>query len=377
MHIYKTGIKVLLRTKALIFWTLIFPIVLATLFHVAFSNIMASESFNPIKVGIIDNNSYQDMTNFKSLIDNISTDGDDQILDVSYYKNENKAKQSLENNDISGYYLIDDDVSIVVKKNGTEQTIMKYIVDTYNQDYHVIENVVKFNSGIYKEEMVSSLYESTSYFTSSNAGNLDMTVLYFYSLIGMVCLYGGFFGINAVNGTEANLSKKAARLSIAPTNKFKNLFYCLLAGFTIQFIEAIILFLYLIFVLNVDFGTKIPYVIIMLLVGSFAGLSMGTFIGVSNKKNEGMKMGLLLGITMMCSFLAGLMMDQMKYIIAKNAPVIGLINPVTMITDGLYSLYYYDNLNRYIFNIISLLIFSMIMIIGSYLFIRRKRYDSI
>ncbi len=377
MHIYKTRLKVLLRTKVLIFWTLVFPIVLATLFNVAFSNIMSSEKFNPVKVGIIDNSDYEQLSGFKTMIEGISKENDDQVLDVTYYQNEDELKEALEANEISGYYTITDSVDIIVKVNGTEQTIMKYIVDTYYQTYSVITNIMVFNAGEYKAEMLNELNSDKTYFESTNIGNLDVTVLYFYSLIGMVCLYGGFFGVNAVNETEANLSKKAARLSVAPTNKLKNLLCALLAGFTIQFAEAIILFLYLIYGLNIDFGSRIFYVLLMIFVGSFAGLSMGTLIGVSNKKNENMKVGIVLSITMACSFLAGMMMVEMKYILAEKAPIIAKINPVTMITDGLYSLYYYDSLDRYFYNIISLIIFSVIMIGASYLFIRRKKYDSI
>ena len=67
----------------------------------------------------------------------------------------------------------------------------------------------------------------------------------------------------------------------------------------------------------------------------------------------------------------------MKYIIDKNVPLLNKINPVNMITDGLYSLYYYSSFNRYYFNIISLVIFSVIMITISYLSLRRQQYDSI
>lgn len=377
MHIYKTRLKVLLRTKVLIFWTLIFPIVLGTLFNVAFSNIMESEKFNPIKVGIVQNDNYSNLAGLETMINGISQDNDDQVLDVSYYKTEDDVKEALEANEIKGYYIVTDDIDIVVKKNGMEETIMKYVVDSYNQTYSVITNIIMFNAGQYKEEMISELNSNTNYFQAVSIGNLDMTVLYFYTLIGMVCMYGGFFGVNAVNETEANLSKKAARLSIAPTNKLKNLLCALLAGFTIQIIEALILFLYLIYVLNIDFGDQIPYVLLMLFVGSMAGLTMGTLIGVSNKKDENMKTGIVLSVTMACSFLAGMMMEDIKYIIAEKAPLLAKINPVTMITDGLYSLYYYDNLDRFFYNIISLIIFSIIMIAAAYLFIRRKKYDSI
>lgn len=67
----------------------------------------------------------------------------------------------------------------------------------------------------------------------------------------------------------------------------------------------------------------------------------------------------------------------MKYIIDKNVPIINKLNPASMITDGFYSLYYYDTLDRYLFNIASLLIFSGIMILISYFGLRRQKYDSI
>ncbi|MGN1297138.1 MAG: hypothetical protein ACI4VH_01705 [Clostridia bacterium] len=67
----------------------------------------------------------------------------------------------------------------------------------------------------------------------------------------------------------------------------------------------------------------------------------------------------------------------MKYIIDKNIPIINKVNPASMITDGFYSLYYYDTLDRYFFNIASLLIFAFIMILISYFSLRRQKYDSI
>ncbi len=67
----------------------------------------------------------------------------------------------------------------------------------------------------------------------------------------------------------------------------------------------------------------------------------------------------------------------MKYIIDTNAPIINKLNPANMITDGFYSLYYYEDLSRFYFNIISLLIVSTILLIGATIFLRRKKYDSI
>ena len=88
-------------------------------------------------------------------------------------------------------------------------------------------------------------------------------------------------------------------------------------------------------------------------------------------------MGIILTISMTCVFFAGMMGVTMKYIIDKNIPILNKINPANMITDGLYSLYYYDTFNRYFFDIMSLSLLSLFLVILSYNSLRRQQYDSI
>ena len=76
-------------------------------------------------------------------------------------------------------------------------------------------------------------------------------------------------------------------------------------------------------------------------------------------------------------FLSGMMGITMKYVIDKNVPILNKLNPASMITDGFYSLYYYDTLDRFYFNIASLLIFAVIMLLISMFSLRRQKYDSI
>ncbi len=138
-----------------------------------------------------------------------------------------------------------------------------------------------------------------------------------------------------------------------------------------------LLFIYTIFVLKVDYGDNLPLIILLALIGSFAGLSLGTFVASIFKTNDNAKTGILLSFTMLGCFFSGMFGITMKYIIDKNVPIINKINPVNMITDGLYSLYYYDTFDRFYINIISLSIFSVLMIILSFSSLRRQRYDSI
>lgn len=399
-HIFINRLKMLLRTKATIFWTLVFPIILATFFNLAFGNLAEEEKFEPFNIAVIQNENYENEANFKALVEALSADGEDKMFNVQYVENKEEADKLLDDNEIKGYLEVKDvlileennnkeetsgellnennsknNIKITVKENGTIQTILKSIVDNYYQTYSMIENIAEINPQSLNFNPMTDLDNNN--FEDNSSKNMDYVVVYFYTLIGMTCLYGGFFGINAINEVEANLSKRAARTSVAPTHKLKTLVASLLAGFIIQYAEVLILLAYLIFALGVDFGNQTLYIILLTLFGSLAGTTTGMLIGACNKKSENAKVGMLISFTMTCSFLAGMMILDMKYIIAKNVPILAKINPVSMITDGLYSLYYYDTLERYFFNIISLIIFSAVIVFASYFFIRRKKYDNI
>lgn len=376
-HIFINRLKVLLRTKSAIFWTLVFPIILATFFNLAFGNIAEEEKFEPFNIAIIQNENYEKEVNFKAVVETLSADSDDKMFNVKYVSNKEQANKLLDDNEIKGYLEVDlqNKIGITVKENGAVQTILKSVVDNYYQTYSMIENIAQINPQVLTSDFMSEFDNNN--FEDKSSKNMNYVVVYFYTLIGMTCLYGGSFGINAINEVEANLSKRAGRLSVAPIHKLKTLIASLLAGFIIQYAEVLILLAYLMFALGIDFGNQTSYIILLTLFGSLAGITMGMLIGACNRKSENTKTGILISYTMVCSFLAGMMILDMKYIIAKNAPILAKINPVAMITDGLYSLYYYDTLERYFFNIVSLIIFSVVMVLASYYFIRRKKYDSI
>jgi ABC-2 type transport system permease protein len=113
--------------------------------------------------------------------------------------------------------------------------------------------------------ILSELETETNYFSDKSTNNVDNTVVYFYSLIGMLCMYAGFWGVKTVNETEANISEKGARLNISPAHKLKVLMCSLLVALIIQYIECLLVLAYLVFILGVDFGSQIGYVMLLML----------------------------------------------------------------------------------------------------------------
>ena len=240
------------------------------------------------------------------------------------------------------------------------------VTGNFNVDYESIYNKV-----------IELTEEKNVRLKNVSSDNLSYTMIEFYTLIAMVCLYGGILGTISINQNLANMSNQGKRVSVTPTTKGKVILSSVLASYITQLVGVALLFIYTIFVLNVDYGNNLGLIIILAMVGSLAGLSLGTTVATTIKSNENVKTGIILSITMLGCFLSGMMGITMKYIIDKNIPIINKLNPANMITDGLYSLYYYETLDRYIFNVINLLIFAFVLIAVSYISLRRQKYDSI
>ena len=387
-HNFLYALKILFKNKTLIFWTFAFPIILGTLFNLAFSDISNSEKMDLINIAVVDNKQYNDNVIFKDSIKILNDKNNKEQIFKTKYVSLNKAKKLLDKDKILGYIIVDDDVRIVVKKSGIEQTIFKYVIDEINSKIDISKNITKslvekeLQNGnyidyesIYKE--VSDMMETEISIKDISNKNLDYIMIEFYTLIAMACLYGSLLSMTCVNNILANMSSSGKRLSISKSKKTSLVLSNLCASYLAQLIGLIILFAYTIFVLHVNYGSNLLYIVMLSLVGSLAGLSLGVFVATTFKVEENSKMGILIGIVMIGCFLSGMMGITMKYVIDKNIPILNKINPANMITDGFYSLYYYSTSNRYLLNVISLIIFSAILLVISIINLRRQKYDSI
>ena len=375
-HVFVNSLKVLLKNKMLIFWTFIFPIVLGTLFNMAFANIESEEMFSTIDIGIVNDDNYKNNQAYNMAFDYMSSnDNEDKIFNITYGTEEELAKK-LENEEISGYLYLDKTAHVIIKNNGINESVFKYVVEEINTVSNGI-STIEFKNIEAISKYAMSLMNSEIKINDTTKKNMSYTMIEFYTLIAMTCLYGATLSMYSLNQILPNMSSKGKRVGVSPVSKFKMILASLGASFLTQLIGVLLLFIFTIFVLNVDYGSNMLLVFLLAVAGSFAGLSLGVFVSTILKKNENTKLGFIIGITMTCSFFAGMMGITMKYIIDKNIPIINKINPVSMITDGLYALYYYDTLNRYLFNVVSLLIFSFVLIIISFVLLRRQKYDSI
>lgn len=391
LHNLKYTIKTLFKNKILIFWTFAFPIILGIFFNMAFSNIEKDEKLKVFDIAVVNDSQFENQKIYQEALKELSADdSENKLFNIKYVKKE-KADSLLDDSDIEGYIIFkNEEPQVVVKKNGTYQTLIRFVVTEIGQNKAIIEDLTKktveneiakgstsFDPEKIAKDILEKINNGQVNMKNISACNLSYMQIEFYTLIAMTCMYCGMLGLTAINNCLANMSSKGKRISVSPNKKSIIVLSSAIGSYLVSMVGIAILILFLRFVLKVDFGDNTPLVILLSAVGDLAGISMGVLIASVFRVSEGAKTGITIAITMFLSVLSGMMGVTLKYVIDKNVPVINLINPNNLITDGFYSLYYYDTLDRYLRDVTYLLVFVVICLTISFISLRREKYDSI
>lgn len=380
LQIFQYTLKKLLHNRADLFWTLFFPIILASMFKLAFRNITSDETFHAIPVAIV-NEEGSMSESFMSVAKELGEDGDDQFLDVTYC-DKKQAMSLLKKQKVDGIIYAGDTVSLTVSSDMTNAALNQSILQTFLEEFQMNYQYIAEITSTHPEKLPEALnvvQESDNYNkeVSYSKNNRDTYDQYFYNLLAMVSMYSGTAGLYICIYNQGNLSALGARKNVAPTHKMKLLLGEMSANILIRFLCLLTSFAFIVLVLKIDLTTRLPFAILAMFMGCVAGSSLGFFLGSIGNLSEGIKVAILMSVTMIGSFLSGLMVGSMRVLVESFCPIINKLNPCALITDMFYSLAIYDTLDRYLQNLITLLIISVILSIGGFLMTRRKKYANI
>lgn len=386
-HLYKYRLKVLFKDKVTLFWTGIFPIILGTFFYLAFSDISEkAENISAINVAISveenKGNAEEIVKSDKSFIVFV-----DSMVSEGYFKVDytdyDTANEMLADEKVDGILLVEStekgvSSSLVFAKSGMNQTILKYIINTYNQGMMVAENTA-INAPDRLEAVIAEINnnESVNKTISATVGDMDPYNQYYFALFAMTCMFGATFGLINTAHSQADQSAVGTRRAASPTKKMAMVMSEYFAAVTITELLFGVLLAYLTFILKVNIGNKYGLIIIASIMASLMGVALGYFFGVVLKGKQGFKDGVMMATILFLNFLAGLMMGNMKYIIEKTCPIVNRINPAAIISDCFYSICVYDDMGIYIRCITSMGIWTVILAVSSIVILRREKYANL
>ncbi|NBH13401.1 ABC transporter permease [Lachnospiraceae bacterium] len=379
-RLYVYSMKQTVRQKLIMFWSLIFPIILGTLFRVAFGEFLEEEViFHQIPVAYVAEEGASPA--FAETLKSLEDDGG--LLEIIETDGK-KAESLLKEEKVEGIFYNRDsgteegEVTLTVTRQEMSQSILSSILEQYQRVFHTMGNISRENpAGI--EAAAKVIGQQRQYLMEGSITDTPKSVMtdYFYALLAMDCLMGVSMGLQIAVKFKANLSNLAVRRVVSGTSRFGMLMPDLAARITIQFLCTLCSVCYLTYVMKISLGNKFALLLLTTLVGSIVGIFMGFFIGAIGTYKESLKEGVCVCCMMFSSFLSGLMVGGMYRFLETHAPLVNRINPASLIVKSLYSLNIYEGYERYTQSMASLLTIAVLLGAGAFAMIRRERYASI
>lgn len=380
LNVFKNQLKMGFRNKSNVFWTLMFPIILGTLFKITFGNIYNEYKSEAIKTAVVFETDNEDvMSTTKAYLEGLEMDGH-KMLDISYMDYDSAVALLKDDEQVNGIISVKDDgrLALDISSNGVLSTIQETITTIYNQNVGLIEKVAAEHPENLPQ-VINNISERAEYINAHNlAGdNKDPFISYFYNLIAMTALFAALNSVRIGNNCQANMSSLGARTNASPVSRMTIQAAGFFAAYIVQTAIIFVGLTYMLFGIKINFGGDIPLIYFTTALASFLGIALGFAVGNLGNFAIEKKESILVGITLTGCALSGLMYGDMKVIITEKAPIINKINPAAVISDSYYCLNMFGAGSRYFMTLIYMLILSAVLIALGLFMGRRNHYDSI
>lgn len=374
-RLYKYGLLTTVRQKVLMFWNVLFPVVLGTLFRATFGGYMENMEFQEIPVAYVEEEGADE--SFRELLKTLEEDS--SLVKVQTVDSE-EAKKLLEEESVEGifYNTGNDGVMLSVSEQDINQSILSSILEQYERTFSTVTNIGEENPQKIGAAL-TVLEEEVQYIKEENITDKPQNNMMdaFYSLIAMNCLMGAMAGVTCAGEYKADLSDLAARRVVASTSRFGILLAELSSKITIQFLCSAFSVCFLTYVLNISLGSNMGLIMLTAFLGSALGIILGFFIGVAGRFRMTAKEAISLIVMLGSSFLSGLMVQEMYWFVEKYAPLIHRINPASLIVNAMRSLEIYGTYETYMQCMASLSALTILLGAGIFAVVRRERYASV
>lgn len=377
MQQFGYSIKRSLRNIEGIFWSLIFPLFLGLLFMFMFGNLDDYEQFSEVAVGVVEQ---EENEIFVETLKEVEMEEDLHMFEVFEYKTVEEAEKALQDEMVYTYIVVNGDkFTLMIREMDIYTSLVKSFVDQYKQNYTLIEEVAKNYP-----EQIAAFTENLFQAESIGLEEIELKgqdkspyTQYFYALLSMACLIASMYGMSHGLDLLADATPMGARRNVAPTSKMHQFVTDFLASMAINMVMMTIVLVVVVYVYGQDFGDNFGLIWVVTIVGTFTGLAGGYLIATWVKGPRGKKNAICVAFFMVSSFLGGLQMAEMPYILEEKCPVINRINPATLIVNAYKSLAVFGDYQQYAVNVISLLAIGVVFMILSVAKLRRTKYASL
>lgn len=409
---FKATVRTLLLTPSAVVWTLIFPIVLATVFNFMFEPMRSTGSVEAVDVAVVADDAWEDSP-FSQVVDTLS-EADEPLLAVHPVATEQEARELIAEGSVAGAYIVDaagnegnaeqsgsdeldavdaagpadaagaasgsgtaagsSDVSastpsasdagaphIILAPAGSgtgsdasydvNRAILESVVTSYLQSEALIEELATHDPVALSDpttiENALGLSVSVREVSLTHA-QPDSMVRFYYALLGMASIFAAQLAGESVWHLQPTSSAAGARRTVSSTSRMRLLIPTIGACWAISTTFLAIAFGYICLTAHIDFSGREGLCLVGIAASSLLSCGIGALVGaLPGRMGSDSRRGILTALTCLLSLFAGLYGEptmELADTVAHVFPAATWLNPVCLIRDLFYTVYYYDTL---------------------------------
>ena len=409
---FKTTVRTLLLTPSAVVWTLIFPIVLATVFNFMFEPMRSTGSVEAVDVAVVADDAWEDSP-FSQVVDTLS-EADEPLLAVHPVATEQEARELIAEGSVAGAYIVDavgnegnaeqsgsdeldavdaagpadaagaasgsgtaagsSDVSTSTSSAGStgapriilapagsgtgsdasydvNRAILESVATSYLQSEALIEELATHDPVALSDpttiENALGLSVSVREVSLTQA-QPDSMVRFYYALLGMASIFAAQLAGESVWHLQPTSSAAGARRTVSSTSRMRLLIPTIGACWAVSTTFLAIAFGYICLTAHIDFSGREGLCIVGIAASSLLSCGIGALVGaLPGRMGSDSRRGILTALTCLLSLFAGLYGEttmELADTIAQALPAATWLNPVCLIRDLFYTVYYYDTL---------------------------------
>lgn len=409
---FKTTVRTLLLTPSAVVWTLIFPIVLATVFNFMFEPMRSTGSVEAVEVAVVADDVWKDSP-FSQVVDTLS-EADEPLLAVHPVATEQEARELIAEGSVAGAYVVDaagnegnaeqsgsdeldavdaagpadaagaasgsgtaagsSDVSTSTSSAGStgapriilapagsgtgsdasydvNRAILESVATSYLQSEALIEELATHDPVALSDpttiENALGLSVSVREVSLTHA-QPDSMVRFYYALLGMASIFAAQLAGESVWHLQPTSSAAGARRTVSSTSRMRLLIPTIGACWAVSTTFLAIAFGYICLTAYIDFSGREGLCIVGIAASSLLSCGIGALVGaLPRRMGSDSRRGILTALTCLLSLFAGLYGEptmELADTVAHVFPAATWLNPVCLIRDLFYTVYYYDTL---------------------------------
>ena len=363
-----------LRDREVLFYTLIIPLLMGTLFYQAFPFI--DEEAGIIPVAIVEEYSYSHEAAslnqvFLELADNLEQQ---ERLAITFIDFEG-AVGMLQANHVTGVIILGDTIELMLTNAGSEQSVLEGIVSEFTIRSATIANIAEL-----RPQYLDQALAAMESYISVNAPMRSIpsaAANFFFLMLAVGCFTSSIRGLKMGFELQAHVSATAARLSVAPTKKLVLILENLVTAVSAQTITSTVTLLFYVFVLNIDFGTQWGLILVAIVAGGFASVAFGMLFSVAVPGKIETVGGYLAILSYAFMFAAGIFGAPIRNMVQSAVPILDRVNMVAIISDTFLTLVLHEGLGRFVQQLTILLGIAIVCSVAGAIILRRKSYANI